>query len=56
MKTKQKFRDPIQVRSQFIFPKLQIFYPIAYMIEPLYADNTITEELRNAKSNQNIRG
>ena len=27
-----------------------------YMGELFYAGNTITEELRNAKSNQNIRG
>ena len=33
-----------------------MFDPITYMAEFLYAGKTITEELRNAKSNQNIRG
>ena len=31
-------------------------YLISYMAEFSYAGKTITEELRNAKSNQNIRG
>ena len=39
------------VRSQ-----LKISYPITYMADFLHADKTITEELRNAKSNQNIWG
>ena len=56
MKTNQKFREPIEVRSQFIFPNLPIFYLITYMAEFLYAGKTISEELRNAKPNQNIRG
>ena len=29
---------------------------MTYVAELFYAGNTITEELRNAKSNQNIRG
>ena len=55
MKTNQKFWDPIQVRSQFIFPNLPKFHPIIYMAEFLYAGKTIKEEIRNAKSNQNMR-
>ena len=39
------------VRPQFIIPNLPIIYPITYMGEFLYSGNTITEELRNAKSN-----
>ena len=56
MKTNQKFRDPMWVRSHFIFPNLPIVYRITYMAEFLCAHKTITEELRNSKSNQNIRG
>ena len=33
-----------------------MFYLIAYMAEFLYAGKKINEELRNAKSSQNIRG
>ena len=33
-----------------------MFYLISYMAEFSYAGKTIMEELRNAKSNQNIRG
>ena len=56
MKTNEKFQDPMWVRLQFIFQNLPIFYSITSMAEFLYASKTITEELRNAKSNQNIWG
>ena len=35
---------------------IPMFHLISYMAEFSYAGKTITEELRNAKSNQNIRG
>ena len=54
MKTNQN--PGTQFRSHFIFRNLVIFYPITYMTEFLHADKTITEELKNGKSNQHIRG
>ena len=39
-----------------IGPKRPIFYLNAYMAEILYAWKNTNKELRNAKSNQNIRG
>ena len=42
------------VRSQFVFPKFTNM--AAYMAAFLYAGSTITEELRNVKSNKNIWG
>ena len=39
-----------------IGPKGSIFYLIAYMAEILYARNNANEELKAAKSNQNIQG
>ena len=49
MKTNPKFRDLIQVRSQFIFSNLPIIYLITYMDQFSYAANTIIEELKNCK-------
>ena len=37
-------------------PKGPMFYLIAYMAKFLYAGKNINEELKNAKSNQNIWG
>ena len=56
MKTNEKFQGAMWVRLQFIFQNLPIFYSITSMAEFLYASKTITEELRNTKSNQNIWG
>ena len=46
----------VAIFCQVKYVQKDIFYLITYMTEFLCAGNNTNEELRNAKSNQNVRG